>query len=204
MLFVQTVFKNHTGFFRCWKQDRFLGKWIRYDRMTKNARSEGPGKAFLIFGLRSYHVPSHLQCKLWWSKVSKNTDTLRSGWDVLVISGSTFFDVLTYCRANLSECHFSVSGSYLMPGHRLKYSDFPAEGFCIPRRKSVVLDASQKARTIFRIAFRCQSLKMWVLVQNKLFARGRSARKASSWTQVKEPQKNHRIYDRFFQDRKLS
>ena len=42
---------------------------------------------------RSYLV----QCKTQWAKVSKNTDILRSGWDVLVISGWIFFDVRSYC-----------------------------------------------------------------------------------------------------------
>ena len=47
---------------------------------------------------RSYLV----QCRMYWAKVSQNADVLRSGWDVLVISGWTFFgkaffDVRSYC-----------------------------------------------------------------------------------------------------------
>ena len=45
---------------------------------------------------------------MYWAKVSQNTEVLRSGWDVLVISGYTFFgnaffDVPSYCVYRLLE-----------------------------------------------------------------------------------------------------
>ena len=66
------------------------------------ARRSNLQAAFLS---RSYLV----QCRMYWAKVSQNADVLRSGWDVLVISGWTFFgkaffDVRSYCNAFYMTC----------------------------------------------------------------------------------------------------
>ena len=53
---------------------------------------------------------------MYWAKVSQNTDVLRSGWDVLVISGQTFFGKVFFdVRSN---CILFVGGPSLDIGER--------------------------------------------------------------------------------------